>query len=96
VTENGIATADDNQRMRFLAAHLHQLKQAMDAGVDVRGYMYWSSFDNFELAHGYRPTFGLIAIDRGDHYRRVVRPSAVAYGTVARSRSLDVLLDRAW
>ena len=96
VTENGIATADDSQRIRFLAAHLHQLKQAMDAGVDVRGYMYWSSFDNFEWAHGYRPTFGLIAIDRGDHYRRVVRPSAVAYGTVARSGSLDVLLDRAW
>ena len=95
VTENGIATADDSQRIRFLAAHLRQLKQAMDAGVDVRGYLYWSSFDNFEWAHGYGPTFGLIAIDRDDHYRRVVRPSAVAYGTVARSGSLDVLLDRA-
>jgi beta-glucosidase len=93
VTENGIATADDSQRIRFLAAHLHQLKQAMDAGVDVRGYLYWSSFDNFEWAHGYRPTFGLIGIDRDDHHRRVVRPSAVAYGSVARSGSLDVLLD---
>ena len=95
VTENGIATADDTQRIRYLAAHLHQLKEAMDAGVDVRGYIYWSSFDNFEWAHGYRPNFGLIGIDREDHYRRVVRPSAVAYGTVARSGSLDVLLDRA-
>jgi beta-glucosidase len=89
VTENGIATADDSQRIRFLAAHLHQLKQAMEAGVDVRGYIYWSSFDNFEWAHGYGPTFGLIGIDRNDHYRRVIRPSAVAYGTVARTGSLE-------
>jgi beta-glucosidase len=95
VTENGIATANDNQRIRFLAAHLYQLKQAMEAGVDVRGYMYWSSFDNFEWAHGYGPTFGLIGIDRDDHNRRIIRPSAVAYGTVARSGSLDVLLDHA-
>lgn len=95
VTENGIATADDSQRIRFLAAHLRRVKQAMDAGVDVRGYIYWSSFDNFEWAHGYGPTFGLIAIDRDNHYRRVVRPSAVAYGTVARSGSLDVLLELA-
>jgi beta-glucosidase len=89
VTENGIATTDDSQRIRFLAAHLHQLKQAMEAGVDVRGYIYWSSFDNFEWAHGYGPTFGLIGIDRNDHYRRVIRPSAVAYGTVARTGSLE-------
>ncbi len=93
VTENGIATCDDAQRIRFIAEHLHELKDAIDAGVDVRGYLHWSSFDNFEWAHGYAPTFGLIGIDRDDHYRRVVRPSAVAYGAVARSGSLDVLPD---
>ena len=83
VTENGIATADDRQRVRYLASHLAEVKGAIDAGVDVRGYMYWSSFDNFEWAHGYAPLFGLVGIDRSDRLRRVVRPSAVVFGDVA-------------
>jgi beta-glucosidase len=91
VTENGIATADDTHRERFLAAHLAELKRARDGGVDVRGYLYWSSFDNFEWAHGYAPTFGMIGIDRQDGLRRVVRPSAQAYGRLARTGLLSAL-----
>ena len=93
VTENGIATADDALRVRYLTSHLREVKNALDDGIDIRGYMYWSSFDNFEWAHGYAPTFGLIGIDRGDSYRRVVRPSAAAYGAIARSGQLPPLPD---
>ena len=95
VTENGIATDDDHQRVRFLAAHLEQLRAALRDGVDVRGYLYWSAFDNFEWAWGFGPTFGLVGIDRDDDFRRIVRPSAVAYGEVARSGSLAPLLELA-
>jgi len=88
VTENGIATADDAQRIRFLASHLRQVKDALCDGVDVRGYIYWSSSDNFELVHGYGQTFGLIGIDRSNGYRRIVRPSAAVYGEIARNGCL--------
>jgi beta-glucosidase len=90
VTENGIATDDDSQRLRYLA----ELKAAMDDGVDVRGYLHWSAFDNFEWNHGYAPTFGLVGIDRTDGLRRVPRPSAYAYayGELARTGRLDALL----
>jgi beta-glucosidase len=88
VTENGIATADDEKRTRYITSHLQQVKNALNDGIDVRGYMYWSSFDNFEWAHGYAPTFGLIGIDRSNGYRRVVRPSAAAYGAIARDGRL--------
>jgi beta-glucosidase len=91
VTENGIATDDDRQRVRFVAAHLEQVAQALRDGVDVRGYFYWSAFDNFEWAWGYGPTFGLVGIDRADDFRRTVRPSAVAFGEVARTGSLAAL-----
>ena len=91
VTENGIATADDAQRIEYIRAHLEQVARAIGDGIDVRGFHYWSSFDNFEWAEGYRPTFGLIGIDRDDGLRRIVRPSARAYGAVARTRSLNDL-----
>ena len=92
VTENGIATADDEQRVRYLQTHLAAVRQAMDEGVDVRGYVYWSSFDNFEWTYGRRPTFGLIGIDYDADLRRVVRPSAVAYGELARTGRLAALI----
>ena len=88
VTENGVATADDRQRVRYLGSHLAEVKAAIDAGVDVRGYIYWSSFDNFEWAHGYAPLFGLVGIDRPNGLRRVVRPSAVVFGEIATSCDL--------
>ena len=91
ITENGIATADDAQRTRFLHSHLRVVKQALDDGVDVRGYLHWTSFDNFEWGAGFQPIFGLIGIDRSDNLRRIVRPSAVAYGELIRTRSLKSL-----
>jgi beta-glucosidase len=91
VTENGIATDDDAKRVDYLESHLGAVKRALDEGIDVRGYLYWSSFDNFEWAEGYRPTFGLVGIERERGLRRVVRPSAEAFGRVARTNQLAEL-----
>ena len=91
VTENGIATADDGRRIAYLRSHLEQVARALREGIDVRGYLYWSSFDNFEWAEGYRPRFGLVGIDHEDGLRRIVRPSARAFGELARTRELDAL-----
>ena len=93
ITENGIATSDDSQRIRFLHSHLSELKRALDDGIDIRGYLHWTSFDNFEWSEGFYPTFGLIGIDRDDDLRRVVRPSAVAFGELARTGSLKALAE---
>jgi len=95
VTENGIATTEDSQRVRYLDSHLRELKSVMDEGVDVRGYFYWSAFDNFEWSKGYTPRFGLVGVDREDGMRRVVKPSAVVYGEVARTGSLKALAEAA-
>ena len=72
ITENGCAladrvgedgTVDDRRRIAYIDGHLRALRQAMDAGVDVRGYFVWSLLDNFEWAEGYRPRFGLVHVD---------------------------------
>ena len=91
VTENGIATSDDPERIDYLESHLTAVLDALAEGIDVRGYMYWSSFDNFEWAEGYRPRFGLVGIDRENDLRREVRPSAHAFGRVARTGDLEAL-----
>lgn len=91
VTENGIATSDDDQRLRYLRAHVGTLREVMAEGVDVRGYLYWSAFDNYEWNHGYAPTFGLVEIDRANGLRRIPRPSAYAYGELCRTGRLDAL-----
>lgn len=87
ITENGIATADDKQRERFIVSHLREVARAMADGVDVRGYFHWSLTDNFEWKEGFTPRFGMVGVD----YRtqeRIVRPSARLYAEVARTHSL--------
>jgi beta-glucosidase len=91
VTENGIATEDDAERVDYLETHLAQVARAIADGLDVRAYLYWSAWDNFEWAEGYRPRFGLIGIDRDDDLRRTVRPSARALAAVAKTGKVDAL-----
>lgn len=72
ISENGMACPDmisgdgkvhDQSRICFMEQYLKELERAIDDGVDVVGYMYWSLMDNFEWGHGYRPRFGLIHVD---------------------------------
>ena len=87
VTENGIATADDAERIEYVTEALHGLRACLDDGIDVRGYCYWSAFDNFEWALGYAPTFGLIGVDRATQ-ERTPKPSAQWLGTIAQANRL--------
>jgi len=56
-------TCHDPDRVAYLAAHLRAVRQAMDDGVDVRGYFVWSLLDNFEWAEGFTKRFGLVHVD---------------------------------
>jgi beta-glucosidase len=87
VTENGIATDGDAQRIDFVRGALDSVLDCLADGVDVRGYTYWSLLDNFEWAHGYRTRFGLVAVDRTTQVR-APKPSAAWLGQVARANRL--------
>jgi beta-glucosidase len=72
VTENGVAQHDyvgpdgavhDAGRARYLTQHMQAVKNAIDRGVDVKGYFVWSLLDNFEWASGYSMRFGLVWVD---------------------------------
>jgi beta-glucosidase len=86
ITENGAAFRDhlvdgrvaDPDRIRYLHSHLAALADAMEKGVDVRGYFVWSLVDNFEWADGYTKRFGLVFVDYATQ-RRTLKDSALWY-----------------
>jgi beta-glucosidase len=84
VTEHGVADENDALRPEFLRAHVPQLARAVADGVQLLGYLHWSSMDNFEWAEGYRLQFGLIAVDRETQARHI-KPSAELFARICRS-----------
>jgi beta-glucosidase len=87
VTENGIGTDDDNRRIAYVERALQGVIRCLNDGLPVMGYTYWSAMDNFEWMLGYRPTFGIIAVDRQTQIR-TPKPSARWLGAIARANSL--------
>jgi beta-glucosidase len=88
VTENGIGTDDDPTRIKYVTEALQGVGRCLDDGLDVRGYTYWSLLDNFEWAEGYKPRFGLVAVDR-ETFVRTPKPSAAWLGAIAKAGRLD-------
>ncbi len=84
VTENGIATTEDTERVTYLQRAVRAVARCLQDGIDVRSYICWTAFDNFEWMAGYRQKMGLIGVDRATQ-ERMVKPSARWLGTVART-----------
>ncbi len=96
VTENGAAYNDvvspdgavhDAERVEFLEAHLAAILDAIEQGVNVKGYFYWSLMDNFEWAWGYDKRFGIVRVDY-DTQERTPKDSAIAYTRIIAGRTL--------
>jgi beta-glucosidase len=92
ITEHGAASSDEDFRIRDLTEHLRELRGALDEGVDVRGFFYWSLLDNFEWQFGFSKKFGLLSVDFndeelprkmtrvGEFYRGICRANRAAAG----------------
>jgi beta-glucosidase len=87
ITENGLASNDDEWRQRYIAEILSNVHLAIQDGVDVRGYFHWTNMDNFEWARGYQMHFGLIGVDRKT-MERTIKPSGRLYGRIAAANAL--------
>lgn len=87
ITENGIATTNESKRSRYLISYLKEVYHAIQAGVDVRGYFYWSLIDNFEWEKGFEPRFGLIGINYRT-MKRKLRKAAMLYSKISENNSI--------
>jgi len=73
ITENGLGIEDvtnnkeemlnDSVRIDYIREHLRMVVRSIEAGVNIKGYFYWSNFDSFENTAGYTYRFGLNYID---------------------------------
>lgn len=96
VTENGIAlrdvpgpdgVVDDPERVAYIDGHLRAVGQAIEAGVDVRGYFLWTFTDNFEWSYGFSKRFGLVYLDYPTQ-ARIPKTSAAWFAQVCRTGEL--------
>jgi beta-glucosidase len=93
VTENGAAFYDpptaeaevqDPLRVDYLRTHLRAAREAIDRGVDLRGYFAWSLLDNLEWSLGFAKRFGIVHVDF-ETLRRTPKASARFYAEVIRT-----------
>jgi beta-glucosidase len=97
ITENGAAFGDpvgddgvvhDVDRIDYLRSHVAAVHDAIQQGVDVRGYYAWSLMDNFEWAWGLSRRFGIVHVDY-DTLVRTPKDSARWYRDVIAANGVD-------
>ena len=79
----------DDCRISFIKNHLQGLKRAIDEGVDVKSYFYWSLMDNFEWSHGYSKRFGLIRVNYKTG-ERILKDSALWYKNIIKTNGKEI------
>ncbi|MBS1672918.1 MAG: family 1 glycosylhydrolase [Actinobacteria bacterium] len=95
VTENGAAYDDvvqdgavhDAERAMFLREHVAAVHDAIEEGVDVRGYFAWSLLDNYEWSFGYDKRFGIVRVDYETQVR-TVKDSGREYARIIAARAV--------
>lgn len=89
ITENGCCCNDDRFRIVYMILHFSALRQCIDMGVDVKGFLYWSLLDNYEW-WSYRPKFGLCSVDReSGTFNRTPKPSAWMYKEIIENNGFN-------
>ncbi|MGX8852392.1 6-phospho-beta-galactosidase [Amedibacillus sp. YH-ame10] len=96
ITENGVGekdklidnTVNDDSRIDYIYQHLDAILQAVDNGVDVRGYFLWSLMDVFSWTNGYNKRYGLFYVDF-ETQERYAKKSAYWYRMIAESKILS-------
>ncbi len=97
ITENGCAypdekidgEIDDKERLVYYKGYLNACHQAIENGVNLKGYFAWSFMDNFEWASGYEKRFGLHYVDF-ETLERTPKKSALWFRKVISSNSIDI------
>lgn len=77
VVENGLGASDiveddgsirDDYRIEYLKSHIIQVKEALDDGIDLMGYLTWGPIDVISASEGQMyKRYGFIYVDKDDY-----------------------------
>ncbi|MEQ8423565.1 MAG: family 1 glycosylhydrolase, partial [Cyclobacteriaceae bacterium] len=88
ITENGVCDASDELRQQAILDYAKVLHRALQDGIDIRGYYWWSAWDNFEWHLGPTKRFGLYECDL-ETKNRTKRKSADVFSQLAHFRMIE-------
>ena len=96
ISESGCATrdivddveyVDDQERIDYLRMHFQSAWEAIQAGINLKGYFVWSLLDNFEWSQGFSPRFGLVRVNY-DTLERIPKKSFHWYKKLIKNNGL--------
>lgn len=97
ITENGMGardtlkedgTVNDDYRIKYLADHIARMKEAVDEGVEMIGYLTWSATDLYSTRKGFEKRYGFVYIDKD--YKRIKKRSFDWYKKVISTNGEDL------
>lgn len=89
ITENGVCDESDFLRLQAIQDYAEIIHKAIKDGIDIRGYYFWSTWDNFEWHLGPSMRFGLYECDLKTK-KRMPRPSAELYRQLAHKKQIRI------
>ncbi len=89
ITENGVCDESDFLRLQAIQDYAQITHQAIQDGIDIKGYYFWSTWDNFEWHLGPSMRFGLYECDPVTK-ERLRRPSGELYSRLAHSGKISI------
>ena len=89
ITESGVCTADDNVRIQAINDYSFQCHKAIESGVKMMGYIFWSTLDNFEWNLGPTYRFGLVEVDMKTKDRKMTRAGEY-YEKITKANSIEI------
>jgi len=89
ITENGIASGNEEKKACFIADHVNEVKKLVREGTDIRGYFYWSLMDNYEWLYGLDARFGLFKVDFNNYSRTSTEAARFYRHIIAQNRTLS-------
>jgi 6-phospho-beta-glucosidase len=99
ILENGLGHRDvvepdgsihDTYRIDYLRDHVTRMKEAIDLGAQIIGYLTWSATDLYSTREGFEKRYGFVYVDKADNLGRRRKDSFHWYQKVIASNGSDL------
>lgn len=99
VLENGLGHRDlldadgsihDDYRIEYLRNHIERMREAVELGVEMVGYLTWSATDLYSTREGFEKRYGFVYVDKDDDLKRYRKDSFHWYSNVIATNGAEL------